>query len=492
MIEGGLEDLSISRSQIDWGIPVPWDPEQVVYVWVDALFNYWTALGFARPGEDLTARYWPPDVQLMAKDILKFHAVIWPALLMAAGLELPRRLFVHGYVLKGGERMSKTTGNVVDPFPFIERYGIDALRYYLAREVRFGEDGTFAEETFEARYDRELANELGNLLNRTVAMVERYRDGVVPADPGGDAELAAEVAAVAADGCDGASTSWTSPGRIDQDAWAPRAPPQPPGRGARAVEPGQGPGARRRARPGARSASPRACASPASCCGRTSPARPSGPWPPWGRTRPPCRSPARRGAAGPGRRRRPDGRAALPADRGAARSRHPRPPRLVRGPAGRAGGRGRRRRGGAGDHDRDRARVERAGRRPRRGAPRGVGGGRRAPARRGRLESERDATWIAELGRAPARGRDRRVRPGLPPRPLGPRRAGPRLRRAARARPRGPACRWWCTPATPSATPSTCWPPRPTGSRWCSTASACRATPARSPSAATTPAWPAS
>ena len=198
MIEAGLEDLSISRSQITWGIPVPWDPEQVVYVWVDALFNYWTALGFARPGHDLTSRYWPPNVQVMAKDILRFHGVIWPALLMAAGLELPRGLFVHGYVLKGGERMSKTTGNVVDPFPFIERYGIDALRYYLAREVRFGEDGTFAEETFEARYERELANDLGNLVNRTVAMIERYRDGVVPADPGDDGELAGEVAAAVA------------------------------------------------------------------------------------------------------------------------------------------------------------------------------------------------------------------------------------------------------------------------------------------------------
>jgi methionyl-tRNA synthetase len=194
LIEDGLEDLSLSRAQVSWGVPVPWDPEQVVYVWIDALFNYWTALTYARPGEDLVARFWPPDVQLMAKDILKFHGVIWPALLMSAGLELPRRLVVHGYVLKGGERLSKTTGNVVDPFPYIERYGIDALRYYLAREVRFGEDGHFAEETFEARYANELANELGNLVSRTVAMIGRYRDGIVPEDPGGDAALAAYVA----------------------------------------------------------------------------------------------------------------------------------------------------------------------------------------------------------------------------------------------------------------------------------------------------------
>ena len=193
MIELGLDELSVSRAQVEWGVPVPWDPEQTIYVWIDALLNYRTALGYARPGEDLVERYWPPDLQLMAKDILKFHAVIWPALLMAAGLELPRRLMIHGYVLKGGEKMSKTTGNVVDPFPFIERYGIDALRYYLAREVRFGEDGTFTAEGFDARYSGELANELGNLLNRVVSMIGRYRDGVVPPDHGMDADLAGEV-----------------------------------------------------------------------------------------------------------------------------------------------------------------------------------------------------------------------------------------------------------------------------------------------------------
>jgi methionyl-tRNA synthetase len=198
MIEQGLEDLSISRAQVEWGVPVPWDPGQTIYVWIDALLNYRTALGYARPGEDLVGRYWPPDLQLMAKDILKFHAVIWPAMLMAAGLELPRRLMIHGYVLKGGEKMSKTTGNVVDPFPFIERYGIDALRYYLVREVRFGEDGTFTAEGFEARYAGELANELGNLLNRVVSMIGRYRDGVIPPDGGADGELAGEVEAAAA------------------------------------------------------------------------------------------------------------------------------------------------------------------------------------------------------------------------------------------------------------------------------------------------------
>jgi methionyl-tRNA synthetase len=192
MIEQGVDDLSISRSQISWGVPVPWDPDQVIYVWVDALFNYWTALSYGA-GDD-GARFWPPNLQLMAKDILKFHAVIWPALLMAADLELPERLAIHGYVLKGGEKMSKTTGNLVDPFPFIADYGIDALRYYLSREIRFGEDGTFSTEGFEARYTGELANELGNLLNRTVSMIDRYRDGVIPNDHGRDADLAREVA----------------------------------------------------------------------------------------------------------------------------------------------------------------------------------------------------------------------------------------------------------------------------------------------------------
>lgn len=194
MIEGGLDDLSLSRAQVAWGIAVPWDPEQVVYVWIDALFNYWTALTYARPGHDLAARYWPPNVQLLGKDILKFHAVIWPALLMAAGIDLPRRLAIHGFVLKGGERLSKTTGNVVDPAPYIARYGIDALRYYLAREVRFGEDGTFSDETFEERYTRDLGNDLGNLVSRTAAMIDKYRGGAVPPDPGQDGDLADFVA----------------------------------------------------------------------------------------------------------------------------------------------------------------------------------------------------------------------------------------------------------------------------------------------------------
>jgi methionyl-tRNA synthetase len=179
-IEGGLTDLSVSRGRLTWGVPVPWDPNQVIYVWVDALLNYYTALSYAQPGEDLTDRFWPASLHIIGKDILKFHAVIWPAVLMAAGLPVPERLFVHGYLLQGGEKMSKSLGNVVDPFEVIEAYGTDALRYYLMREVGFGQDGSVSPEGFEARYTGELANEYGNLASRTLAMVARYRDGVVP------------------------------------------------------------------------------------------------------------------------------------------------------------------------------------------------------------------------------------------------------------------------------------------------------------------------
>jgi len=190
-IQGGLRDFSLSRARISWGVPVPWDPDQVVYVWVDALFNYCSALSYARPGEDLTDRFWPATVQLIAKDILKFHAVFWPALLMAADLELPERLFIHGYLLMDDHKMSKSLGNVLDPFQVMDLYGTDALRYYLLREVAFGQDGSISPEGFETRYNTELANEYGNLASRTLAMVARYRDGVVPeADP--PAELAAE------------------------------------------------------------------------------------------------------------------------------------------------------------------------------------------------------------------------------------------------------------------------------------------------------------
>ena len=176
-IEQGLEDISISRSSITWGVPVPWDPEQVIYVWVDALINYLSALTYARPGEDLLADFWPAQLHVMAKDILKFHAVIWPALLMSAGYELPQGELIHGYLLMGGEKMSKTRGNVLDPFAVMDQFGIDPLRYYLMREVTFGLDGVISTEGFESRYNNELANELGNLVSRSVSMIGKYRTG---------------------------------------------------------------------------------------------------------------------------------------------------------------------------------------------------------------------------------------------------------------------------------------------------------------------------
>ena len=195
-ITGGLNDISLSRAKLRWGVEVPWDPEHVFYVWFDALLNYVTALAFARDGEDVTPEYWPASLQVMAKDILKFHAVIWPAMLLAAGLELPRHLFIHGYLLMkdaSGEehKMSKSLGNVLDPFAVMDTFGTDALRYYCFREVSFGQDGSVSTTTFGDRYETELANEFGNLASRTLAMIARYRDGVVPeVEP--DAALAAD------------------------------------------------------------------------------------------------------------------------------------------------------------------------------------------------------------------------------------------------------------------------------------------------------------
>ena len=180
-VRGGLQDISLTRAKTRWGIAVPWAPGQVFYVWFDALLNYYTALGYARNGEDLTPRFWPASYHLIGKDILKFHTVFWPAMLMAAGLPLPHNVFVHGFLLMDGEKMSKSLGNVLDPFAVIDRYGTDALRFYLLRDVPFGQDGSVSTAAFEARYETELANDLGNLASRTIAMIHRYRDGVVPA-----------------------------------------------------------------------------------------------------------------------------------------------------------------------------------------------------------------------------------------------------------------------------------------------------------------------
>ncbi|MBA2792672.1 MAG: methionine--tRNA ligase [Thermoleophilaceae bacterium] len=190
-IAGGLNDISISRSRISWGVPLPWDPSQVVYVWFDALLNYYTALSYARPGEDLTERLWPASLHLIGKDILKFHAVIWPAMLMAAQLPVPERVFIHGYLLLNEEKMSKSLGNVIDPFQVMDLYGTDALRYYVLREVSLGQDGSVSPEGFERRYTSELANEYGNLASRTLAMIARFRDGVVP-EAAPPAELSAD------------------------------------------------------------------------------------------------------------------------------------------------------------------------------------------------------------------------------------------------------------------------------------------------------------
>jgi methionyl-tRNA synthetase len=189
-IKGGLHDLSLSRARLKWGVPVPWDPTQVIYVWIDALLNYYSALSYARPGEDLTERFWPATVHLIGKDILKFHAVIWPAMLMAAGIDVPRRVAIHGFLLRGEHKMSKSLGNVIEPFQVADLYGADALRFYVLREVSFGADGEVSPEGFETRYTTELANEYGNLASRTFSMINRYRDGVVP-----DAEPPAELAA---------------------------------------------------------------------------------------------------------------------------------------------------------------------------------------------------------------------------------------------------------------------------------------------------------
>jgi methionyl-tRNA synthetase len=176
-IKQGLQDISLSRVRISWGVQVPWEPSQVFYVWFDALLNYYTALTYA-PGASLE-RFWPPTVQLLAKDILKFHAVIWPALLMAAEVPLPKQLYIHGYLLMDEHKMSKSLGNVIDPFEVIEKFGTDPLRFYLMREVSFGQDGNVSPEGFETRYTTELANEYGNLASRTLSMIDRYRDGEI-------------------------------------------------------------------------------------------------------------------------------------------------------------------------------------------------------------------------------------------------------------------------------------------------------------------------
>jgi methionyl-tRNA synthetase len=180
----GLQDISLSRSKLTWGVTVPWDESHVFYVWFDALLNYYTALSYARPGTDLTERYWPAQFHVIGKDILKFHSIFWPAILMAADLAVPEHVFVHGFLMgEDGRKMSKSLGNVLDPFEVLDSFGADALRFYLSREVILGADGNVGTAGLVTRYESELANEYGNLASRTVAMIRRYREGNVPDAP---------------------------------------------------------------------------------------------------------------------------------------------------------------------------------------------------------------------------------------------------------------------------------------------------------------------
>ncbi len=190
-VKAGLNDLSISRTTFDWGVPVPSDPRHVMYVWVDALTNYVTAAGF--PDENAPRwRYWPADLHVIGKDIVRFHAVYWPAFLMSAGLPLPRRVFAHGFLFNRGEKMSKSVGNVIDPFGMIEHYGLDAVRYFFLREVSFGQDGSYSHEAIVGRINADLANDLGNLAQRSLSMIARNAGAAVP-QPGALSEADREM-----------------------------------------------------------------------------------------------------------------------------------------------------------------------------------------------------------------------------------------------------------------------------------------------------------
>ena len=179
-IKPGLQDLCVSRTSFKWGIPVSFDDKHVIYVWIDALTNYITALGYEGKDDSLFKKYWPADLHMVGKEIVRFHTIIWPAILMALGVELPKKVYGHGWLLIGGDKMSKSKGNVVDPFVLSERYGVDAVRYFLLREVPFGSDGVYTNDALLNRTNADLANDLGNLVSRTTAMITQYFGGIIP------------------------------------------------------------------------------------------------------------------------------------------------------------------------------------------------------------------------------------------------------------------------------------------------------------------------
>ncbi|GJJ22722.1 methionine--tRNA ligase [Mycolicibacterium mageritense] len=179
-VSGGLKDLSISRTTFDWGVPVPDHPDHVMYVWVDALTNYLTGVGFPDTSAEAFGKYWPADLHMIGKDIIRFHTVYWPAFLMSAGIDLPRKVFAHGFINVKGEKMSKSVGNVVDPIALVDTFGVDQVRYFLLREIPFGQDGSYSEEAIIGRINADLANEFGNLAQRSLSMVAKNLDGVVP------------------------------------------------------------------------------------------------------------------------------------------------------------------------------------------------------------------------------------------------------------------------------------------------------------------------